>query len=141
MKDDEDPERAGMRVEARMYLVIAAFLAVAFVIYLLASYEWAGTVLLLVGAVMGVFMGGYLEGQARLRTDAAVAERPGGAGLEEEVEGGEYLPHASIWPFGLGVGALLMANGLALGLWAVLPGAALTAGSVWGFARQSKRRD
>jgi len=141
VKDDEDPERAGMRVEARMYLVIAAFLAVAFVIYLLASYEWAGTVLLLVGAVMGVFMGGYLERQARLRTDAAVPDRPGGAGEQEAVEGGEYLPHASIWPFGLGVGALLMANGLALGLWAVLPGAALTAGSVWGFARQSKRRD
>ena len=140
MKEDEDPARAGMRVEARMYLVIAGFLAVAFAIYLLASYEWAGVVLLLVGAVMGVFMGGYLERQARLRTDAAVAERPGGAGLEEELEGGEYLPHASIWPFGLGVGALLMANGLALGLWAVLPGAALMAGSVWGFARQSKHR-
>jgi uncharacterized membrane protein len=141
VKEDEDPERAGMRVEARMYLVIAGFLAVAFAVYLLASYEWAGTVLLLVGAVMGVFMGGYLERQARVRTDAAVTDRPGGAGLEEEAHGGEYLPHASIWPFGLGVGALLMANGLALGLWAVLPGAALTAASVWGFARQSKRRD
>ena len=131
MKEDEDPERAGMRVEARMYLVIAAFLVVVFLIYLLASYEWAGTVLLLVGAVMGVFMGGYLERQARLRTDVAAIE---------QAEGGEYLPHASIWPFGLGLGALLMANGLALGLWAVLPGAALMAGSVWGFARQSKLR-
>lgn len=131
MKQDEDPEKAGMRVEARMYLVIAGFLAVAFAIYLLASYEWAGTVLLLVGAVMGVFMGGYLERQARLRTDPAAVD----------VHDGDYLPHASIWPFGLGVGALLMANGLALGLWAVLPGAALTAGSVWGFARQTKRRD
>ena len=130
MKEDEDPEKAGMRVEARMYLVIAAFLAVAFFVYLLASYEWAGTVLLLVGAVMGVFMGGYLERQARLRTD------PAAAGPSED-----YLPHASIWPFGLGLGALLMANGLALGLWAVLPGAALTAGSVWGFARQSKLRN
>ena len=132
MKEDADPERAGMRVEARMYLAIAGFLAVAFAIYLLASYEWAGVVLLLVGAVMGLFMGGYLERQARVRTDPAAIE---GAAA------GEYLPHASIWPFGLGVGALLMANGLALGLWAVLPGAALTAGSVWGFARQSKRRD
>jgi|SRR5829696_5060881 len=140
MKEDEDPEKAGMRVQARMYLAIAAFLLVAFALYL-PSYEWAGTVLLLVGVAMGVFVGGYLERQARVRTDAAVAERPGGAGLEEEVEGGEYLPHASIWPFGLGVGALLMANGLALGLWAVLPGAALVAGSVWGFARQSKHRD
>ena len=132
MKQDEDPDKAGMRVEARMYLVIAGFLVVAFVIYLLASYEWAGTVLLLVGAVMGVFMGGYLERQARVRTDPAAVDVP---------EEGDYLPHASIWPFGLGVGALLMANGLALGLWAVLPGAALMAGSVWGFARQSKRRD
>jgi uncharacterized membrane protein len=130
VKQDEDPDKAGMRVEARMYLVIAGFLVVAFVIYLLASYEWAGTVLLLVGAVMGVFMGGYLERQARVRAD------PAAVGPEED-----YLPHASIWPFGLGVGALLMANGLALGLWAVLPGAALTAGSVWGFARQSKLRD
>ena len=131
MKEDEDPEKAGMRVEARMYLVIAAFLAVAFFIYLLASYEWAGTVLLLVGAVMGVFLGGYLERQARLRTDAPMVG---------PADSGDYLPHASIWPFGLGLGALLMANGLALGLWAVLPGAALMAGSVWGFARQSKLR-
>jgi Cytochrome c oxidase subunit IV len=132
VKQDEDPDKAGMRVEARMYLVIAGFLVVAFVIYLLASYEWAGTVLLLVGAVMGLLMGGYLERQARLRTDPAAVGPP----VEED-----YLPHASIWPFGLGVGALLMANGLALGLWAVLPGAALTAGSVWGFARQSKLRN
>jgi hypothetical protein len=137
MREDADAEKAGMRVEARMYLVIAGFLAVAFFIYLLASYEWAGTVLLLVGAVMGVFMGGYLERQARLRTDPAAGGTPVAG---EEVEGGEYLPHASIWPFGLGVGALLMANGLALGLWAVFPGAALMAGSVWGFARQSKLR-
>jgi Cytochrome c oxidase subunit IV len=137
MREDADAEKAGMRVEARMYLVIAGFLAVAFFIYLLASYEWAGTVLLLVGAVMGVFMGGYLERQARLRTDPAAG---GTLVAGEEGEGGEYLPHASIWPFGLGVGALLMANGLALGLWAVLPGAALMAGSVWGFARQSKLR-
>ena len=132
MKEDADPERAGMRVEARMYLAIAGFLVVAFAIYLLASYEWAGVVLLLVGAVMGIFMGGYLERQARVRTDPAAVE-----GAAE----GAYLPHASIWPFGLGAGALLMANGLALGLWAVLPGAALMAGSLWGFARQSKFRD
>ena len=48
------------------------------------------SLLLLVGAVMGVFMGGYLERQARLRTDAAAIDHP---------DAGDYLPHASIWPF------------------------------------------
>jgi hypothetical protein len=132
MRADADPDKAGMRIEARAFLAIGGFLVVLFLVYLLASYESAGTVLLLVGAAAGILLGLYFERQARLRTDPADEA----AGAQEA-----YLPHASIWPFGLGVGALLMANGLALGLWAVLPGAALTLGSAWGFARQSKHRD
>jgi hypothetical protein len=34
-----------------------------------------------------------------------------------------------------------MANGLALGAWALLPGALLTVASVIGYARQSRHRD
>ena len=134
MTKDADPELAGGRIEARMYLGIALFLVLAGAIYLLASYEEAGTVLLVLGAAMGLLLGGYLEVQSRRRRD------PSEHDAAEEVAQ-HYLPEASIWPFGVGMGAVLLLNGLALGLWAVLPGAAVAAGSVWGYARQSKRRD
>lgn len=52
-----------------------------------------------------------------------------------------YLPHASIWPFAMGVGAFVVANGPALGLWALLPGAVLLGAAVLGFCRQSRYRD
>ena len=134
MSQDADPELAGGRIEARMYLGIALFLLLAGAIYLFFAYEEAGTVLLIVGAAMGLLLGGYLEVQARRRHD------PSERDAEDAVEQ-HYQPEASIWPFGVGMGAVLFLNGLALGLWAVLPGAAVAAGSVWGYARQSKRRD
>ncbi|MBA3302992.1 MAG: cytochrome c oxidase subunit 4 [Acidimicrobiia bacterium] len=138
MSSDADAVRAGGRIEARMYLGIALFLALAGAIYLLFAYEEAGTVLLVVGAAMGLLLGGFLEVQARRRSDPAEG---GETETGEVAEPEAYLPHASIWPFGVGLGAVLLLNGLALGLWAVLPGAAVTAGSAWGYARQSKRRD
>ena len=78
-------------------------------------------------------MGGYLGWEARHGRGRRRARRPGGRAGGE----GQYLPDASIWPFGIGMGAVLMVNGLALGVWAVLPGAAVTALSTVGFARQS----
>lgn len=143
--EDDDPERAGMRVEARIFLGIAAFLAVATVAYGVASSEEAGTTMLFLAGGMAVIVGGYLTVQARSHTDAGDPDRA----EEEEEEGGgthvaeqeAYLPHASIWPFGVGMGLVVMANGLALGLWALIPGALLSASSLWGYARQSRRRD
>lgn len=130
MADDGSPRAAGMRVEARMFAGIGAFLALATAVYAIAAYEWAGTVLLLLAAGMALLLAGYLTLQARRHAEPAAV----GAGQP-------YLPHASVWPFGTGVGAVLMANGLALGLWAVIPGAALVGWSLWGYAAQSRRRD
>lgn len=134
-KGDGSPE-AGMRVESRMFLGISTVLAVLFVVYLLTADERSGAVLLLLAAAMGVLMGGYLALQARKHAGDDPGQ-PGGEPAEAE----EYLPHASIWPFGMGMGAVMVANGLALGLWAILPGAVLGMASVWGYARQSRRRD
>ena len=127
----ESREPEGLSVQWRMFAAIAAFIGLIALVYWYASYEHAGTTLLALAAGLALVCGAYLFIQDRGRPG-----QPAHAADEEL-----YLPHASIWPFGLGVGALLMANGLALGLWAVLPGAALMAGSIWGFARQSKRRD
>lgn len=131
---DESPESAGGRVEARIFLGIGAFLVLATVVYAVTAREEAGVALLLLAGGVGVVIGGYLALQARRTGDAADAR-------SAPPPEGEYLPAASVWPFGMGVGSLLVANGLALGAWAVLPGLALGALSLYGFMRQGRRRD
>jgi hypothetical protein len=142
METDDDPELAGMRVQSRIFLGIAAFLAVAAAAYGVTSSEESGTTMLFLAGGMAVIVGGYLAVQARAATDSGDPDRPGGGGAgDPAVEGEAYLPHASIWPFGMGMGLVVMANGLALGLWALIPGALLSASCLWGYARQSRRRD
>ena len=141
MEQDADPETAGMRVEARIFLGIAAFLMLITAVYWLTSFENAGTTMLLLAGGMALTIGAYLAFQTRRGSDAAEPERDGGGGAAEPAVDHGYLPHASIWPFGVGMGLVVMANGLALGLWAVIPGALLAGSSLWGYARQSRRRD
>lgn len=142
METDDVPETAGMRVQARIFLGIATFLVLAAILYGVTSSERAGTTMLLLAGGMALIVGAYLSVQARTMTDASEPDRAGGGGAAEPAAQGEaYLPHASIWPFGMGMGLVVMTNGLALGLWAVIPGALLAASCLWGFARQSRRRD
>jgi ABC-type Fe3+ transport system permease subunit len=141
MEQDADPRTAGMRVEARIFLGIATFLVVATAVYFTTSSEDAGSTMLLLAGGMALIVGGYLALQARKATDAAEPGREGGGGADEPALEEAYLPHASVWPFALGMGLVVLANGLALGLWAVIPGGLLAAASAWGYARQSRRRD
>lgn len=142
MENDDVPETAGMRVQARIFLGIATFLVLAALVYGLTASESAGTTMLLLAGGMALIVGGYLSVQARSSTDSAEPERPGGGGEADPAAQGEvYLPHASVWPFAMGMGMVISANGLALGGWALVPGLLLTAASTWGYARQSRRRD
>jgi hypothetical protein len=126
-----------VRTLGRLFLGVAGLLIAGGVVYVLFADEPVGKVLLLLAGGLGLMIGGYLELSIRpvqsLDTDA-------GAGAAT-VQEGMYLPHASVWPFWLGVGALVVANGFALGLWGLIPGAVITAGAIVGFARQSRRRD
>ena len=135
MRDDGAPESAGGRVEARIFLGIGAAVLVMGLVYAAASGERAGTTMLVLTAGLGALAGGYLLSQARDRAE------PAATGGNRQVPEEAYLPHASIWPLGVGAGCVVMANGLALGAWALVPGAMLTVASVWGYARQSRRRD
>ena len=142
METDDVPETAGMRVQARIFLGIASFLVLASLVYGVTSGDGAGTTMLLLAGGMALIVGGYLSVQARSSTDAAEPERAGGGGAADPaVQGEAYLPHASVWPFAMGMGMVVTANGLALGGWALVPGILLTAASTWGYARQSRRRD
>ena len=140
------PPTIDSRVPTRMFLFIGAFVLVLGVIYAISSYEESGIVMLFSAAALGIWIAVYLWLQ--LRDDAHAEEAalptevdavPGSSGA---VKGAEmYLPHASAWPFAIGVGAATLANGLVLGLWVIVPGLALLALGVGGFIRQTRRRD
>ena len=99
------------------------------VIYLLASYEEAGSVMLALAACLSLVCGTYLWFHAR--------RDPGDDPVRED---GMYLPHASIWPFWIGVAAFLMTNGLVLGIWFLVPGTLVMIAGLVGFIRQSRAR-
>jgi Cytochrome c oxidase subunit IV len=74
-----------------------------------------------------------------LAEGSSVAGASGGTGVAEAGE--HYLPHASAWPFAIGLGGATVANGLVLGLWVIVPGVALMVLGIGGFVRQTRRRD
>lgn len=117
-----------LRVQWRIFLGMAAFVAVLGAIYWFVSYEDAGTTLLALAAGLALFFGAYLFVQDR--------KRPPPTGDA----GGHYLPEASVWPFGIGLGLFLAANGLILGPAWTLPGAVVVATSVAGFVAQTRHR-
>lgn len=134
-----------MSTTGKLMLAIAGFLLVASAGYWFLSYEAAGSVLLLLSSGLVLITGGYLVVSTRGERGAAPAAEAGagetGAGEQEAGEDEPYLPHASIWPLGVGAGSVVLANGLALGLWAVVPGLIILTASVVGYARQSRNRD
>jgi uncharacterized membrane protein YfcA len=119
-----------LSVQWKIFLGMAAFVAVLGAVYWFVSYEDAGTTLLALASGLALLCGGYLFVQDR-KTPVPAA-RP----HEEQ----QYLPHESVWPFGIGFGVFLAFNGLILGPAWTLPGAVIVATSLGGFVAQSRRR-
>ena len=86
-------------------------------------------VMLALAACLSLVCGTYLWFHAR--------RDPGDDPVRED---GMYLPHASIWPFWIGVAAFLMTNGLVLGIWFLVPGTLVMIAGLVGFIRQSRAR-
>jgi hypothetical protein len=118
----------------RVFLSIGVFVAVIAAIYTGTAYEWGGTVMLIVSSVLALWVGSFLWLKQR-ELEAA------GEGGQEPEALAHYLPHASAWPFAIGLGAATLANGLVLGLWVIVPGVILMAIGIAGFVRQTRRRD
>jgi hypothetical protein len=136
--DDRDvPPTGDPWVPRRIFLVIGAFVLFLTILYWFTSYEDAGTVLLALAAALALWFGIYLWLQQRRAATAKARGDHDDASLAGEVE---YLPHASAWPFAIGLGAATFANGLVLGIWVVVPGAALLALGIGGFIHQSRHR-
>ena len=111
-----------------MFAGISVFMAVIGIVYWFASYEPAGTVMLGLAAALAGLCGLYLRVEF---------SRPDTAAEHDEEQ---YLPHSSVWPFGIGLGALLAANGAIVGFAFAIPGIVLLVLAVVGFVAQSRQR-
>ena len=126
---ERTPKR-DLLVQWRIFGGIAVFMAAIGTLYWFTAYEEAGTAMLALSSGLALLVGVYLWRQDRPASPSAAAHH----------EADEYLPAASIWPFGIGVSAFLTFNGLILGLGYAVPGVILMTISLAGFIRQSRAR-
>ncbi len=126
-----------MKIEARIFLIIAVFCWVAAAVYGIwsnAAYghiEWAGfAALILSGGLLGIsgsffwFVSRRIDPRPEDRADAEIAEAAGELG---------FFSPGSYWPFGIAGAAATTAVGFAfVQVWLVLVGAALILFSVGG---------
>jgi hypothetical protein len=130
-REDDSP---GFDIQARIFALIGTFLTAIAIFYGFLTYEWAGTVMLSLASGLAFTIGAYV-GWKKPPHAASVDEAEEGHGAEDP-----WFPAASGWPFALGIGVVLVANGLLLGLWLLLPAAAFLAYALAGFIQQSRVR-
>ncbi len=128
----EVDDRADAQVPWRIFGAVGVFIAVIALVYGVTSGEHAGGVMLSVAAILGLWCGTFLW--RNLRAFEA------GTAHDEVDPSDAYLPEASPWPFGIGLGATLILNGLLIGSWFLVPGVMVLVLSLAGFARQSRHR-
>lgn len=124
-------------VPRRVFLAIGGLVAGLAVLYWFTAYEDAGTVMLALAAVLASWYGVFLW--LRLRRTGTDVEA--GSAVSAAPATTAYLPHASVWPFAMGLGVTLLLDGVVLGIWVMVPGAGLLVLGIAGFLRQSRRRD
>lgn len=123
--------RKDAEIPWRIFAFIGALLAVLAVVYV-PSNEAAGIVMLSVAAILGGFCAVFLWRNLRQFEAGTTGQAPDGHDL--------YLPDASPWPFGIGLGVTLVLNGLLIGAWFLVPGIMVLVVALAGFARQSRHR-
>ena len=127
----------GYRVEALVYLGVAAFFFVVCIAYWFTSYEHAGSVMLVLTAFLGFLPGAYLYWWGRHMKPRP--EDSGSAELEEGAGTVGAFPSSSIWPFVMGVGTAFVALALVFGPWWGVLGGGLVVGCLIGYTLESRR--
>lgn len=132
--------RSGRATQARLFGGAGVFILLIAVLYWFVSYEHAGSTLLALAAVLALTTAAYVAwprpgGGGHGGDDGGHALEPG-----HDPHDGVWFPEASIWPFAIGAGMALIANGLLLGRWLVIPAAVFLAWALAGMIRQGRHR-
>jgi hypothetical protein len=127
-----------MKAEYRLAFGTALFLVIITVVYFVWSGEYTGTAMLGFGGAAYALLFGYLFLQARRRHHIPRVEDRLEASQEEGAGEIGYFPAASIWPVGMGLGAVLLAVGSAYGVWYWIFGGILLVGAIIGFATEAE---
>lgn len=129
-QEGSDEARAFV-VQTRVFGVVGAFLFALSIGYGLWTGEAAGGVMLALAGGLATLTAAYLgwprKGHAVPAPQVGADETP-------------WFPAASIWPFAVAGAAFLVANGILLGLWLLLPAAVVMFFAIAGFVVQSRRR-
>ena len=126
-----------MKVEAKVLLFVGFFFGVVALWYWLWSYEDGGSIMLLGTCLLGLLPGGYYLWWSRRMTpraeDDPEARPEDGAGVIGA------FPSSSVWPFVLGVAALLVGLALVFGFWSAILGLTLAISAIVGIIAESRR--
>jgi hypothetical protein len=125
-----------VKAEAYFLLFLSAFGAVIAAIYWWTSYDDGGSIMLVGFCLLGLLPGLYYLWWSRRMgvraEDDPKAELSSGAGFVG------YFPSASIYPFMLGMGALMVALALVFGFWTAIFGFFLAISAVIGVVVESR---
>ncbi|MHB1928796.1 MAG: aa3-type cytochrome oxidase subunit IV [Acidimicrobiales bacterium] len=130
-----------MRLEMRTCFGAALFLGVTCAIYWFLSNEDTGTACLLFSFGAYALIGGYLLLQWRRRKGIPRPEDQDDADMSDGAGEVGFFPSASVWPAGIGLGAIMLAVGLIYGTWYIALGLILVFGSVIGFVVEAEARE
>jgi len=130
--------------EARVLLVISVFGAVSAVLFwavglarVYTTMTSGGTIMLGAVCLLGLLPGGYYYWWSRRMEpraeDDPTATQESGAGVVG------VFPGSSIWPFVLGISALLVCLSLVFGFWTAIFGFSLALSAVIGVILESRR--
>jgi uncharacterized membrane protein YfcA len=132
VEEELDRRARDARVAKNIFLFIGSAVGTMSLIYLLTEDD-AGQMMLGVTSLLGLWCGIFLWRNRQGAPTTLDAHR-------DDADQLQYLPHASVWPFCIGLAAFFLTNGLILGTWFLVPGAVLLVAGVIGFVRQSRFR-
>jgi hypothetical protein len=127
-----------VKIEWRLFAGAGVFFTLTGTIYWFASYEDAGTTLLLLAVASVLMVAGWLWLQSR-RVGARPEDRPD-ATLADGAGEVDYFPSSSVWPLVIAAGAVVCANALAFGIWLGVGGALLLLAGVVGYAYEASSK-